>query len=134
MEEIEKEGMSLKEAASLTQERKKLKDLEYLKAQIPPGPFTSADDQYMKAEVDEKEKNECLNIEVRYAKMTTSNMKTSSAVFRLKKDYKNLDSEDYAHNLRVYFGCFNAVNTVSLSDFLAALKYQLKIHLQNLRR
>ena len=117
MEEIEKEGMSLKEAASLTQERKKLKDLEYLKAQIPPGPFTSADDQYMKAEVDEKEKNECLNIEVRYAKMTTSNMKTSSAVFRLKKDYKNLDSEDYAHNLRVYFGCVNAVNTISLSDF-----------------
>ena len=43
MEEIEKEGMSIKEAASLTQERKKLKDLEYLKAQIPPGPFTSAD-------------------------------------------------------------------------------------------
>ena len=66
--------------------------MEYLKAQIPPGPFTSADDvdQLMKAEVDEKEKNERLYIEVRYAKMTTSNMKTSSAVFRLKKDYKNL--------------------------------------------
>ena len=87
MEEIDKEGMSVKEAASLTQERKKLKDLEYLKAQTPPGPFTSAEnvDQYMKDKVDEVERNERLYIEIRFAKMSTSNMKRSSAVFRLKK-------------------------------------------------
>ena len=121
MEEIEKEGMSLKEAASLTQEKKKLQDLEFLKAQTPPGPFTSADEveKYMKDEVDvdEAEKNERLYVEVRYAKMSTSNMKRSSAVFRLKKNYKKLESDDYAHNLRVYFGCINSVSTITLSDF-----------------
>ncbi len=71
--------------------------MEYLKAQIPSGPFTSAEntDQYMKAEVDEVKKNERLYIEVRYAKMTTSNMKRSSAVFCFKQNYKKLDSEDY---------------------------------------
>ena len=118
MVEIEKEGMTLKEAASLTQERKKLQDLEYLKAQIPPGPFTSAEnvDQYMKSEVDELEKNERLYIEVRYAKMTSSNMKRSSPLFRLKKNYKKLDSEDYAHSLKIYSGCVHSVKTITLSD------------------
>ena len=64
-----------------------MQDLDYLKAQIPPGPFTSAEDvdQYMKDNTDEAEKNERLYNEIRYAKMSTSNMKRSSAVFRLKK-------------------------------------------------
>ena len=49
--------MTLKEAASLTQEKKKTQDLEYLKAQIPPGPFTSIEnvDQYMISDVEEVE-------------------------------------------------------------------------------
>jgi len=71
----------------------------------------------MKDKVDEVERNERLYIEIWFAEMSTSNMKRSSAVFRLKKNYKKLDSEDYAHNLRVYFGCVNSVNTVTLSDF-----------------
>ena len=48
--------------------------------------------------------------------MSTSNMKRSSAVFRLKKNYKNLDSDDYAHNLKVYFGCVSSVSQITLSD------------------
>ena len=61
--------------------------MTYLKAEIAPSPFTSANnvDECMKAEVDVEKKNEHLYIEVMYAKMTTSNMKTSSAVFCLKK-------------------------------------------------
>ena len=49
--------------------------------------------------------------------MTTSNMKRSSAVFRLKENYKKLDSEDNAHNLRVFFGCIDSVNIITLSDW-----------------
>ena len=47
--------------------------MTYLKADITPSPFISANnvDECMKAEVDEKEKNERLYIEVWYAKMTT---------------------------------------------------------------
>ena len=50
--------------------------------------------------------------------MTTPNMKRSSAVFRLKQNYKKLDSEDYqySHNLRIYFGCVHSVSTITLSD------------------
>ena len=43
MTEIEKEGLQLKEASSLAQEKKKLQDLEFLKTQSPVGPFTSGE-------------------------------------------------------------------------------------------
>ena len=68
----------------VTNSREK-KDMTYLKAEIATSPFTSANniDECMKAEVDEEKKNEHLYIEVMYAKMTISNMKTSSAVFCL---------------------------------------------------
>ena len=49
--------------------------------------------------------------------MTTSNMKRSSAVLRLKENYNKLASEDNAHNLRVFFGCIDSVNIITLSDF-----------------
>ena len=40
-------------------------------------------------------------------------MKRSSSIFKLKKNYKRLEVDDYAHNLRVYFGCLSSVNTIS---------------------
>lgn len=120
MEDLEKEGLSTQEAASLTEESKKLRDLEFLKIQTPPGPFTSAEelDNYMNLDgIADEEKNERLYIEVRYAKSSTSNMKRSSPVFRLKKNYKKLENEDYAHNLRLYFGCINSISTITVADF-----------------
>lgn len=70
MAEIEKEGLQLKEASSLAQEKKKLQDLEFLKTQSPVGPFTSAEEveKYMKSEVDEEQRNKRLYTEMRYAK------------------------------------------------------------------
>ena len=63
--------------------------MTYLKADITPSPFISANnvDECMKAEVDEEKKNEHLYIEVMYAKMTTSNI---SAVFCLEKKKKEI--------------------------------------------
>ena len=120
MKVLEKEGLASKEAASLSEESKKLRDLDFLKTQSPPGPFTSAEevDKYLSNDsVTESEKNQRLYIEIRYAKLSTSNMKRSSAIFKLKKNYKNLDNDDYAHNLRLYFGCLSSVKTISLEDF-----------------
>lgn len=118
MEDLEKEGLSSQEAASLTEEHKRLRDLKFLKTQNPSGPFTSADEVNSNmSNTTFTERSERLYIEVRYAKSSTSNMKKSSAVFKLKKNYKRLDTEDYAHNLKLYFGCINSVNTITLADF-----------------
>ena len=119
MEVLKQKGLLDKEAMSLAEERKKLSDLQFLKAQNPPGPFTSADevDAFMKnTMVSEKDKNTRLYTEVRYAKLSTSNMKRSSVVFRLKKNYQRLCSEDYAHNLKLYFGCVTSVSTITRAD------------------
>ena len=89
MKALEKEGLASKEAASLTEESKKLSDLEFLKSQNPPGPFTSAEqvDMYMTNDsIINTVKNN--DNEVRYAKSSTSNMKRSSSIFKLKKNYK----------------------------------------------
>lgn len=120
MQDLEQQGLLDKEAKSLTEEHKKLNDLKYLKSQNPTGPFTSVEevDNFMKnSNLSDAEKNHRLYIEVRYAKMSTSNMKRSSALFRLKKNYANLSCEDYAHNLRLYFGCVNSISTITRDDF-----------------
>lgn len=75
----------------------------------------------MSEEIDEIERNARLYREIRYTKLSTSSMKRSSDVFRLKKDHITLDSEDYAHNLKVYFGCIHSINTISLESFSAIL-------------
>ena len=86
MNDLEKEGLSKQEVAALTQENKKLKDLAFLKTQTPPGPFCCAEDvdRFMQAST-EPVRNKRLYTEVRYAKHSTSNMKRSSNIFRLKK-------------------------------------------------
>ena len=75
----------------------------------------------MSEEIDEIERNARLYREIRYTKLSTSSMKRSSDVFRLKKDHITLDSEDYAHNLKAYFGCIHSINTISLESFSAIL-------------
>ena len=75
--------------------------MTYLKAEIAPSPFTSANnvDECMKAEVDEEKKNKHLYIEVMYAKMT----KVQCFVWK-KKDLKEavpLTQETKADKLRI---------------------------------
>ena len=91
--------------------------MAFLKTQNPPGPFCSSEevDQFMQDST-EPLRNKRLYHEVRYAKHSTSNMKRNSMIFRLKKNAKNLDSEEYAHNLKTYFGCTNSVQTLTLAD------------------
>ena len=101
--------MKKEKAASLTKEKKKLKDPDYLKAQTQPSPFSWAENvDFMKKEHDETKINKHLYIPLRYAKLTTSGMKRLRAMFRQvspvkKQNYRNLDKdgEDYMHNLRI---------------------------------
>ena len=122
MNDLEKEGLGKQEVAALAQENKKLKDLAFLKTQNPPGPFSCSEDvdKFMQAST-EPLRNKRLYHEVRYAKYSTSNMKRTSIIFRLKKNAKNLDSEEYAHNLKTYFGCANSVQSLTLADLSLVL-------------
>ena len=42
-------------------------------------------------------------------------------MYFVKKDHKTLDSEDYAHNWKAYFGCIHSINTISLKGFSVIL-------------
>ena len=78
MSALEKEGLSLKETANLTEEAKKLKDLQYLKEQVPQGPFSSGKEveNFMEdATISEEEKKERLYREVRFAKTSATCIK-----------------------------------------------------------
>ena len=79
----------------------KLEDLEYLKRQKYPGPFTSTSDvkDFMDSEPESKFKNERMYKEIRFQRNSSTSMKRDSAVFRLKSCHKNLDTSDYATNV-----------------------------------
>ena len=99
----------------------KYRDLEFLKSK--GGPFTSADEveDFMKQEMDSKEKNQRLYVEVRYAKNTSLRLKHTDPVFRLRRDNKNLISIEYAENLKCYLGSARKTTTISVSDLSDAI-------------
>ena len=39
----------------------------------------------------------------------------------MKKDGKNLESDEYAHNLKVYLGCITSVSSLSRDDLSSVL-------------
>ena len=61
------------------------------------GPFTSNDEieQYLDSDLPDNtkilSKNERMN-EVQYARYTSTSLRTTAAVFRLKRNHKNLDT------------------------------------------
>ena len=84
---MEQQGIDEQEAVVLSLDRKKLKDLEYLKKQTPPGPFTSSDDiDLFMSTYEEPERKKILYIEVRYKKHSI--LKRYNNIFRLKKNGK----------------------------------------------
>ncbi len=96
-------GLQDKEIANIAVDKRKNGDLAKLKSQ--GGPFTNVEElkDYMsKKRVAAKVKNARLYLEVRYARDTSLCIPKTSDIFRLKKDYKNLSSEQYVKNLKVY--------------------------------
>ena len=124
--EMEKQGMDKKEIESLASEKRKVKDLDKLKKWS--GPFTRPDEVDVfvaRTDIPDKDKQDRLYTEVRYARDTTLSLPKKSELFRLKEKYKPLPVGKFATNLKVYLGkvCTNA--SVSWEDFdraVAALK------------
>ena len=70
MKELQKKGFDEKDAMNLKKEASKLSDLEFLKNQTIPGPFTSTDeiDKYMSSSKDQHEQQNRLYVEATICK------------------------------------------------------------------
>ena len=125
MKELEKEGFEAKDALNVKKDASKLKDLEYLKNQQLPGPITSTEELKLLLESDltEKQRQDRLYIEVRYAKTTCLSMNTQAAnrFFRLRENGKKFSSQVYANCLFRYFDTSKAVAKVTIPDFVMSL-------------
>ena len=55
--------------------------------------------EFMESEPDSKEKNERIYREVRFQRNSSQSLRKDAAVFRLRRNGKNLDTEEYASNL-----------------------------------
>ena len=118
MEQLRKDGFDDKDLVNLKKDADKLKDLEFLKAQTIPGPFTSKEevDEFLEREKDEILMNERLYIEVRYAKATCQSMTNPSKFFKLKRNGKDFASEEYASSLKQYFDTSRNMTKLTMPD------------------
>ena len=100
-----------------------LEDTEFLKCQAIPGPFTSVEeiDIFMKSCQETKEKNSRMYREVRFHRMTSNRKKETDSVFRLKKDGKNLETIDYASNLKSYLNKTKRLKSISIAELNTVL-------------
>ena len=116
-----KEGYQANDALNVKRDASKLKDLEYLKQQQIPGPFTAAEDiqLFIESDIEEKTKQDRLYIEVRYAKATCLSMNTQTAkrFFKLRENGKKMPYEVYSECLLKYLDASKAVAKVSIRDF-----------------
>ena len=96
-------------------------DLEKLKAM--GGPFSSSAEVkvFATSDLPEKEKVARLYLEVRLARDSCVSFPKNSDIFRLKRNYKNLDSASYCDNLVVFFDKITFRNSVTMEDFDSAL-------------
>ena len=82
------------------------------KKESMPGPFTSPEeiDTYI------TKKNKRMYDEVKYARITSTSLKSTNAIFRLKKNYKNLPTEEYVDNLSAYLSNARSCKTLTIED------------------
>ena len=119
MKALQEKGYTEKDLLNSKKEAQRLTDLEFLKTQEIPGPFTSQDEvlKLMSTEgIDDNAKNSRMYREVRYARMTSLTLKENASVFRLKKAGKNLETQMYAENLMQYLDDSRNIGTVTIAD------------------
>ena len=119
--ELKKEGMGDKEIQNLAVDKRRNADLSLLTA--AGGPFTKSEqvDQFMKEVMEEKQRNQRLYIEVRYARDASVAFPKSSDIFKLKKNYRNLESSMYAANLKAYLDKLVCHVNMDMTDFTEAV-------------
>ena len=83
MVRLQAEGYDEKKLLNARKESNKLKNLTFLKAENPPGPFSCVQDitDFIQLPNDEKKMNERMYVEVHYARVTSTTLKENAAVF-----------------------------------------------------
>ena len=91
-------------------ERNKLKDLTYLKSQVPPGPFSTTDEvrSYTRLPLEENEKNKRWYVKVRYARGSSSTLKETASIFRLKRWIKAMIFSSFFSSIKKIYIYFNS--------------------------
>ena len=131
-----KDSYTEKEKARLKNEETKYSLLEQLKKETPPGPFTNIEEitEYnANSQQTEDNKNKRMFAEVKYARITCTSLKQNASVFRLKRDYKNLSTDEYIDNLTSYLTNARSSKTLSITDLnrvLHCLAHQSSVELQ----
>ena len=98
----EESGFSQKEIISTNIECQKLDDLDFLRKQTNPGPFTTSEavTSFVENGSEGKEKNKWMYIEARFQKNTSQSIKKEAAIFHLKCNGKNFENDV---NLSLHF-------------------------------
>ena len=112
--------MGKKEIESLVSEKRKVDNLKSY-----GGPFTKpeeVDENVARKDKSEKEKQDRLYTEVRYARDTSLSLPKKSELFRLKEKYKSLTIAKFSGNLKVYLGKVSTNASASWEDFDRAVK------------
>ena len=124
---LQEQGYDKKKLINAKKESNKLKDLTYLKSQVSPGPFTTADEvrSNIRLPLEENEKNKRLYVEVRYARVYSSTLKETASILRLKQNGRNLTTQEYADNLIKYMDDTESMNTLTLADLNTVFPYKM---------
>ena len=87
------------------------------------GPFTDVEEVevYMTHDISDSEKNSRLYLEIRHARSCCLIYPKAASIFRLKRNFRNLTTEEYARNLCVYLAKITCRADVNISDFSEAL-------------
>ena len=119
VKEHQENQYSEKERIRLRDESIKYELLSSLKKESISGPFTSPeeiDSCIRNSDEEENQRNKRMYNEVKYAQMTSTSLKPTNAVFRLKKNYKNLSTNEYADNLSTYLSSARSCKTLTIQD------------------
>ena len=78
---LQEQGYNKNKLISAKKESNKLQDLTYLKSQVSPGPFSTADEvrSNIRLPLEENQKNKRLYVEVRYARLSSRKLPVYSA-------------------------------------------------------
>ena len=124
--ELQKIGLTKKEANNLHVENRKLNILEKLKQQ--GGPFTSSEqiDIYIKSKSDDnKKKVRRMRDEVTYARDTSKSLPKSSPLFKIFNTTAGrrrlMTAEEFGANLMILLGKKDQRTNITLEDFRKAL-------------
>lgn len=120
-EALEAEAFAKKQNVKISHDQTRNKDLEFLKSF--GGPFTSIEslDNFVQSSILEKDKQMRLYIEVRFAKYSSITIKRDEEIFRLIRNHRKLNVDEYARNLRIYLGKVSISTSVTMADFKSAL-------------